>query len=728
LPGGVPQIPVANPWVWHEWKETALNGNEKWVIGGVVGALLLCVCLGAACLGLGGLAVFNFQRIGSQVMSQITPEVLITRIATLQGFSDLATQTPQSTETLENPVVEGTPNQEPTPLAMDTQSPTNEGAQQTLNTLEKAIVPINDPRDLARRLEGKQNIPDTLEAPKTPPKIGNQQSFWALNNETAKNYQVKATLQYVTGHLYFYIENDVSFDQGELKRLCETFENKLYPTDREFFGSEWSPGIDGDVHLYVLYARGLGNGIAGYFSSKDELPPQASQYSNAHEMFMLNADVIQLGDEYTYVTMAHEFQHMIHWNLDRNESSWLNEGFSVLAELLNGYDNGGFDALYISNPDLQLTYWPSPPESSPHYGQAFLFLAYFLDRFGDKATQAVVANVDNSLDSIDKVLASLKETEPKTGKVIQADDVFADWAVGLFLNDPNVGDGRFAYKRYTEAAKPQPTEEINDCPPDWQQRTVHQYGIDYIKISCSGNVTLRFQGTTEVGVLPVDAHSGSYAFWSNKGDESDMTLTHVFDFTQAKGPLTLKYSTWYDLEKDYDYAYLDVSEDGGTSWQILKTPSGRDKTLDPSGNAYGWGYTDQSNGWKEESVDLSQYAGKKVQIRFEYITDSAVNGEGFLVDDISIPQINYSTDFEKEDGGWQGDGFVRIQNRLPQLFRVSLIEEGTTISVQYINLDANQSASIPLKFDGEMNDAVLVVSGVTRFTNQEAQYQFSFQK
>jgi immune inhibitor A len=687
-----------------------MNSNEKWVIGGVVGALLLCVCLAVTCVGLGGLAYFGFQK----TVGQVTPEAIITRISTLSNFSDFATETPVA------------PTEEPTPVQMGEQTPIGKEAQETLHTLENEIVPINDPRDLARRLEGKQNIPETLEPPQTPPQIGNQQTFWASNVETNQNFQVKATLRYITDHLYFYIENGVSYDEGELKRLSDTFESKLYPTDREFFGSEWSPGIDGDVHLYVLYAHGLGSGIAGYFSSADELPPQAHQYSNAHEMFMMSADNVQLGEEYIYGTMAHEFQHMIHWHMDRNETSWLNEGFSVLAEMLNGYDIGGFDAFYANTPDLQLTYWPSPPESSPHYGEAFLFLAYFLDRFGDKATQAVVANVDNGMDSIDKVLASLSETDPNTGKAIQADDVFADWAASLYINDPRAGDGRFAYKRYTNAPQPALADELNECSPDWQTRTVHQYGIDYIKINCSGSYTLRFQGTTEVGVLPENARSGSNAFWSNKGDESDMTLTHSFDFTQASGPLTLKYSAWYDLEKDYDYVYLDVSEDDGNTWQILNTPSGRDKALDPSGNAYGWGYNDQSNGWKEEAIDLSKYAGKKVQIRFEYITDAAVNGEGFMVDDLSIPEISYSTDFEQDEGGWQGDGFVRIQNRLPQVFRVSLIKEGNAVSVQYVNLDANNTASIPLQFGGDMQDAVLVVSGVTRFTTQEATYRFSF--
>ena len=136
-----------------------------------------------------------------------------------------------------------------------------------------------------------------------------------------------------------------------------------------------------------------------------------------------------------------------------------------------------------------------------------------------------------------------------------------------------------------------------------------------------------------------------------------MTLTREFDFTNQTGPLTMRYWTWYDLEKDYDYLYLTASLDG-EDWQIQITPSGTAE--DPSGNSYGWGYNGVSSGgagWIQEEVDLSDFAGKKVQLRFEYITDGAVNGEGFLVDDIEVPQIDYFADFETDDGGWSAEGF-----------------------------------------------------------------------
>ena len=112
--------------------------------------------------------------------------------------------------------------------------------------------------------------------------------------------------------------------------------------------------MDGDPHLYVLYARGLGSSIAGYFSSTDEYTPGVHKYSNAHEMFMLNADNTGLNEDFTYGVLAHEFQHMIHWYRDRNEETWMNEGFSDLAMFLNGYDVGGTDQMYVIDPDIQL--------------------------------------------------------------------------------------------------------------------------------------------------------------------------------------------------------------------------------------------------------------------------------------------------------------------------------------------------------------------------------------
>jgi len=330
----------------------------------------------------------------------------------------------------------------------------------------------------------------------------------------------------------------------------------------------------------------------------------------------------------------------------------------------------------------------------------------------------VVKHQENGLVSIDETLAELNITDPQTGDVITADDVFMDWATTMWLMDSSVGDGRYHYNNYADAPTITAAESVSTCPGSLGG-SVNQYGIDYYTINCPGDYTLQFNGSTVVGLLPADANSGKYAFWSNKGDESNMTLTREFDFTNVSAPITLSFSMWYDLETDYDYVFLEASTDGQT-WEILTTPSGTGD--DPSGNSYGWGYNGQTNDWKNEDVDLSQFAGQKVQIRFEYITDAAVNGEGFLLDDVHVDALNYQSDFEADEGGWEAAGFARVENVLPQTYRLSLISKGDTTTVTQIPLGPDQTAEIPLSLkSGE--EAILIVTGTTRFTRLPAAYQ-----
>jgi immune inhibitor A len=638
---------------------------------------------------------------------------------------------PAATPTPSGPILQsvGTPTSvapEATLPALPTLSKTTDlsKAIATLKLLSQTVVPVNDPISLAERLQGKSNIPPAATTPPPPISPGTEQSFWVNNQDTAQNNKVQAKMVYATDHLYFWIQNGVNYNLNDVKTLCNLFETKIYPTDRAFFGSEWTPGVDNDPHIYILFAHGLGGRVAGYFSSGDEIPPAAFAASNGHEMFMFSADAFSsLAKDYVYSVLAHEFQHMIHWYGDRNEESWMNEGFSELAAFLNGYSIGGFDTLFASNPNMQLTDWPTDANSRDvHYGASFLFLDYLLNRMGQKTTQAVVAEKANGLDSIDKVLADMNATDPVTHALITADDLFTDWTLTNFIKDKSAGDGRFTYTNYPQAPTVKPTSTISNCPLTNQRSSVIQYGAQYIKITCRGKYTLNFQGSREVSVMPANAHSGDFTFWSNKGDESDMTLSQTFDFSSLTGNIGMSYWTWYDLEENYDFLYLEASNDGGKTWQMIKTPSGTDKNV--SGNNYGWGYNASSGGWKQEQVDLSKYAGQKVTLRFEYITDAAVNGEGFLVDDVQIPQLHYQTDFEMDNGGWDAVGFVRIENRLPQTFRVSLITIGKPDSVQYLKLNDDETLSVTLDLS---SDVVLVVSGTTRFTRQPAAYSFSIQ-
>ena len=685
--------------------------------------VIACCCLAVVLLAV-GFSIFGEEN--GWLSGKTPPPTLTAESA--QPITSLATRVAQTLQPTSEPTVNAGPITTPTttPTIEPTFRPSMAGADQTWQTLLNEIVPIGDPIELGKRLAGMDDVPLLLPDPNAPYAVGDVKDFWVTNVDTDRHFEIATTLRYRGDHVYIWIENSVYYDAADLNDLGEAFDQQIYATNREFFGSEWSPGIDEDPRVYIIYSGGLGDSLAGYFSSSDELHPDLYDFSNAHEMFMINSDNAHLWETYTYGTLAHEFQHMIHWYTDKNEETWLNEGFSMLAELINNYDPGNFDADYIFQPDLQLTDWGTEVgENGPHYGAAFLFTTYFLSRFGEDATQAVVAHPMNGMESIDAVLAELALTDPLTGEQLTADDFFADWTVANLVGDESVVDGRYSYPIYPDAPTVKPDVLISSCPVEGEiDYLVHQFGVDYIKFTCRGEHTVRFSGEDTVQIIPVDPYSGDYFFWSNMGDESNMFLQREFDLTEVTGTVKLTYQTWYDLEKNYDYVYVSASTDG-ENWQLLESTSCKHEN--PSGNNYGCGLNGQTLGWHKEFVNISAYAGQKVTLRFDYVTDAAVNGLGMVIDDMAIEAIGYFSDFESDNGGWEAQGFVRIQNSLPQSYRLSLVTYGETVTVTPIELEEDNQAEITFNLENSGDYAVLVISGTTGFTRQKAAYQLSIQ-
>src|SRR5439155_128256 len=89
-------------------------------------------------------------------------------------------------------------------------------------------------------------------------------------------------------------------------------------------------------------------------------------------------------------------------------------------------------------------------------------------------------------------------------------------------------------------------------------------------------------------LLPTDPRSGKNVWWSNRGDGSDTTLTRNVDL-RAVDKATLTYSTWFDIEDGFDYAYVEASADGGKTWTTLRTGASTDK--DSNGTNLGNGVT-----------------------------------------------------------------------------------------------------------------------------------------
>jgi immune inhibitor A len=589
----------------------------------------------------------------------------------------------------------------------------------TLTALQAAVVPPADPVGLARRLRG---ITDIAPPPESAPtrQVGEQQIFWASDTSQDLDFQVTATLRVVGEHIYLWLENGAPIDDADLQALGEAFDNQIYDSVRALWGSEGIPGVDGDPRLHGLFTHGLGSGVAAYFTSRHIYPQEVFPTSNQHEMFFFNLDAIppnfinSLGVE---STLAHEFQHMIRANIQDNDDLWLNEGFSTFTQVYL-YNDFGAIPNFLMNPGTQLNTWSEDGARDVHYGAAALFVTYFYERYGIEALQQVSADPGTGLDAFDHVLNTMHEPG--------VDKLFADWVVANVLLDATVEDGRYSYTLLPDGLISPVLAEVVTTYPHVVNGQASQYATDYTVFDPGDATALNISVATPdtVQLIPTEAASGEWMWYSNRGDVSDMTLTREFDLSGVASA-TLHYQAWYDIEDYWDFAYLMVSSDGGATWEIL--PTAHTTVDDPRHAAYGPGYTGVSGGWVQESVSLDAYAGETILVRFEIISDDGISQPGIAIDDMSIPEIGYESDFELDGGGWEAEGWVRIDNRLPQRAWVQTIQRaGDAVSVTRWLAPVDSQWSLPVIEGAEW--VVVAVSPFAPETTVSMPYTLSVSK
>jgi hypothetical protein len=192
-------------------------------------------------------------------------------------------------------------------------------------------------------------------------------------------------------------------------------------------------------------------------------------------------------------------------------------------------------------------------------------------------------------------------------------------------------------------------------------------------------------------------------------------MTREFDLSDANSA-TLRFEAWYEIERGWDYAYVAASVDDGATWRALSGSQASD--YDPVGQSYGPGYTGSSGGWVEEEVDLSEFVGDSVLIRFEYVTDGSTNLGGFAVDNIEVADLSFLDDGDNS-GNWASEGFRRITGPAEQQWLVQVVDRDTG-AVQRIDLDAGNKATITLP-----RRSAIIVSAVSEGTREKAEYTWS---
>jgi len=144
-------------------------------------------------------------------------------------------------------------------------------------------------------------------------------------------------------------------------------------------------------------------------------------------------------------------------------------------------------------------------------------------------------------------------------------------------------------------------------------------------------------GTPTAG--PSEAANGSFCWGTDlDGDTNNDQLSFLlldYEYVCAGGNLTFWH--WYDTEADVG-GQVQISIDHGATWSVLDPDAYPSSSVGALGNTPG--YTGNSGGWVLAELDLDDYIGLDMMLKFVYGDDDATQKAGWYIDDISF---TYST-------------------------------------------------------------------------------------
>ncbi|MCI0519923.1 MAG: immune inhibitor A [Chloroflexi bacterium] len=157
-------------------------------------------------------------------------------------------------------------------------------------------------------------------------------------------------------------------------------------------------------------------------------------------------------------------------------------------------------------------------------------------------------------------------------------------------------------------------------------------------------------------------YSGVYEWFGGKADQIDTTLRRTVDLSGTTSA-ELSFWTWYDIEEQWDYGFVQVSTDSGATWASLPitgTTSEHVPDAMESIVANLPGFTGNSGGWVYKTFDLAPYLGQVIELQFRYMTDWGTSLAGFYLDDIGVTADGaalFFDDVETLDPAWVATGW-----------------------------------------------------------------------
>jgi hypothetical protein len=508
---------------------------------------------------------------------------------------------------------------------------------------------------------------------------------------------------------------------AQLEYILGEFDNTIYPTVADVYGEPLPRGDEGQKTWILIfnirdesyYDCAQTSYVAGYFSASE---------SAENNKNMMHIDTYNWEDRvgpdvdrpFLYEgTFAHEFEHLVHFDIDPDEPSWVDEGLADMAHFLCGYGHSESHVAYymVYHPFTALTFWGSGLED---YGASYMFQLYLYEKFGGAAfVSALVDEPANGIEGIEKTLAAFGYSET-------FDEIFDAWTVANYIDDTRKAGGKYGYETLDIGSIdswgytiPYVLENFWWGPPDeapfevesWWLGDPQPYTAQYYRFINKKAATLFIDGEDFSGTT---AYSGTYEWYSDAEAWAWRSFYQSFDI--PAGGATLEFMTYFEIEEDWDYGYVEVYDQDTGEWYTLdaagtvnyvahaqdnpNTPDGREPSDYEDAGRWHAFTGDTAGAWMPVSMDLTPFAGDTIDLYFTTWQDGAFTLQMMYVDDIAIPEIGYSDDIESGEDGWTSTGWYVTDGILDNNFGVTVIDTKGVPTARYPEPPTNNAMTL----------------------------------
>ena len=167
------------------------------------------------------------------------------------------------------------------------------------------------------------------------------------------------------------------------------------------------------------------------------------------------------------------------------------------------------------------------------------------------------------------------------------------------------------------------------------------YGELTVQVQDNADATTNWTGNWSTTSTTFYSASKSFTDSPSSNYQNNANSTYVFndniDLSDATGAMISFYAKW-NIEADYDYCQFQVSVDGGNSWigqcgNYTVAGTDDDGSVQPDNEPVWEGV---QNSWVLEEINLSDYLGQVIKVRFVLQSDGGVRQDGFYFDDFKV--------------------------------------------------------------------------------------------